>query len=167
MKAKIPYLTAKPGRHGSPRWTKADGALVLRQSKKGRRVALPLHLIPNVVARLEAETARDGAVQSATHLLVNDRTCRPWTGDAFKKAFADVRHRAAGARPACADLWFMELRHSAITRLHDAGVDALDIASITGRATASVIALLDKHYLIRSSKQAEAAFKRRLDAEKA
>lgn len=119
----------------------------------------------DIDARLEAEASREGTIQSATHLLVNDRTARPWTEDAFKKASAEVRAAAAKNHPACGDLWFMELRHSAITRLHETGVDALDIAAISGHAASSVTALLDKHYLICSAKQAEGAFQRRLAAE--
>ena len=69
------------------------------------------------------------------------------------------------AMPACAGLWFMELRHTAVTVLHEAGVDVLGIASITGHAEGSVRAILQKHYLIRTSKAAENAFRMRLAAD--
>ena len=32
-----------------------------------------------------------------------------------------------GRRPPCAGLRFMELRHTAVTRMHESGVDALGI----------------------------------------
>jgi len=160
-----------------PRWDLAPGQLVLRQSKRQRRVALPLHLVPHIVARLRAEFERPGVLTSPTHLLLHDRTGRPWDEDTFRHVFAEVRAAAAAGvpataerpaippRPECAGLWFMELRHTAITRLHEAGVDPLDIAAITGHAERSVRAVLDRHYLVRTGKAAERAFRARLAAE--
>ncbi len=72
---------------------------------------------------------------------------------------------ALEARPGCGNLWFMELRHTAVTRLHEAGVDALGIASITGHTEAGVVAILGKHYLIRTARAAENAFTKRIEAE--
>ncbi|MFW5642028.1 MAG: tyrosine-type recombinase/integrase, partial [Roseicyclus sp.] len=117
-----------------PRWDVADGWLAFRQGKRGRDVALPLGLVPHLVARLHQESERPGAVAHASHLLVNDRTGQPWKVDAFKHAFMDVRAAAAEDRPEVAGLWFMELRHTAVTRLHEAGLDALTIAGLTGHA---------------------------------
>ena len=62
-------------------------------------------------------------------------------------------------------LWFMELRHTAVTRLHEAGVDFLGIAGITGHTPGTVQAMCDKHYLVRTAKAAEGAFRKRLAAE--
>lgn len=160
-----------------PRWDMAAGHLVLRQSKRGRRVALPLHLVPQVVARLTAEAERAGALVSPSHLLVHDRTGRPWDADTFRHVFAEIRAAAAAGLPAAADrpaieprpqvagLWFMELRHTAITRLNEAGVDPLDIAAITGHTEKSVRAVLERHYLVQTGRAAERAFRARLAAE--
>jgi integrase len=149
------------------------GALVIRQGKRQRRVALPLHLVPHLVERLQAERTRDGAVVSATHLLVHDRTGQPWKLFTFDHVFAAIRAKAAAgdeeaglpAMPSCSGLRFAELRHSAVTRLNAAGVDPIDIAGITGHAEKSVRQLLDRHYLIRTAKGAERAFMARLKAE--
>lgn len=148
-----------------PRFEAADGWLTFRQSKRKRVVSLPLHLVPQLVARLEAEAARPGAVQSATHLLVHDRTGKPWREDTFKHRFAEVRAAAAEARPRCAELWFMELRHTAITRMHEAGLEPLAIAGVSGHTVGGVQQILDRHYLVRTKKGAERAFKARLAAE--
>lgn len=160
-----------------PRWDVAHGALVLRQGKTGRRVALPVHVVPHLIERLRGEAERPGAVVSKTHLLVNDHTGKPWSHDTFRHVFANVRAAAAAGLPASADrlelparpeiasLWFMELRHTAVTRLHEAGVDPLGIASITGHRETSVRAILDRHYLIRTPRGAERAFQARLAAE--
>jgi hypothetical protein len=157
---------------------RAEGeALVIRQGKTGRRVALPVHLVPHLVERLRAEAERDGAVVSPTHLLLHDRTGQPWNEHTFRHVFAEVRAAAAAglpaqgdqpaiaAMPSCADLRFMELRHTAVTRLHEAEVDDLGISGITGHTPGSVRAMCDKHYLVRTAKAAEGAFRKRLAAE--
>jgi integrase len=149
-----------------PRWDVSSGALVFKQSKTGRAVSLPVHLVPALVERLTAEAQRPGAVQSPTHALVHDHTGKPWRPDTFSHVFAEVRAEAAKVRPSCADLWFMELRHTAVTRLHEAGVDALGIASITGHSEAGVSAILGRHYLVRTARAAERAFRQRLMIER-
>jgi integrase len=149
-----------------PRWDVMGGALVFKQSKTGRTVSLPVHLVPALVERLAGEAQRPGAVQSPTHALVHEHTGKPWRPDTFGHVFAEVRAEAAKVRPSCADLWFMELRHTAVTRLHEAGVDALGIASITGHSEAGVSAILGRHYLVRTARAAERAFRQRLDIER-
>ncbi|MDB5415065.1 MAG: hypothetical protein JWR10_3400 [Rubritepida sp.] len=160
-------------------WAKEQGALVFRQGKSQRRIALPIQHVPHLVVRLEAEQARPGRVQSLTRLLLNERTGKPWNSFTFVHTFADIRAIAAEGLPAdparglpempgmpeIATLWFMELRHTAVTRNHEAGVDDLGIASITGHTPKSVRAVLDRHYLIRTEKAAARSFKQRIRAE--
>jgi hypothetical protein len=156
-----------------PPWSPEGGALTFRQGKTGRRVALPIGLVPAVVERLRAEAQRPGAVRSPTHLLLHDRTGRPWQISTFEHVFAEVREAAvrgvpeAGLPPMpdCAGLLFRELRHTAVTRLHEAGVDDLGIAGITGHTPGSVRAVLDRHYLVRTERAAAEAFRRRLEHE--
>lgn len=169
-------------------WQVEQGAIVLTQGKTGRRVALPVHLVPALVARLQAETARQVVVKLPTRqagqprratLLRHDRTGEAWNEHTFRHVFAEVRAAAVAGMaedaaqglpalpglPACEDLRFAELRHTAVTRLHEAGVDELGISGITGHTPGSVRAILDRHYLVRTAKAAEGAFKRRLAAE--
>lgn len=148
-----------------PPWRIDGGAIVLRQGKTGRQVALPVHLVPELVARLERERARQGGVASLSHLLVHDRTGRPWASFTFGHVFADIREVSARTMPACADLRWMELRHTAVTALHSAGLDALTISTITGHTSQSVQSILDRHYLIRTKEGAERAFRARLAKE--
>jgi integrase len=162
-----------------PPYREEGGAIVLRQGKTGRRVVLPVHLVPHLVARLKGEAARPDAVRGLSALLVHDRTGLPWNEHTFRHTFAAIRDIAASGRefdpktalpgvapmPACAELRFAELRHTAVTRLHEAGVDEQGIATISGHTPGSVRAILDRHYLIRTERGAEAAFKRRLAAE--
>jgi hypothetical protein len=162
-----------------PPYATDAGALVIAQGKTGRRVALPIHLVPDLVARLAAEAARPGAPRSLSHLLLHDRTGQPWRLSTFEHVFADIRAAAAAGLPAtaaepelppmpgCAALLFRELRHFAVTRMHEAGVDEQGIAGITGHTPQSVGAMLHRHYLIRTARAAEGAFRKRLAAENA
>jgi len=52
-----------------------------------------------------------------------------------------------------------------VTRLHEAHVDEQGIAGITGHTPGSVRAILDRHYIVRTAKAAEGAFRKRLAAE--
>ncbi|MFN0183026.1 MAG: tyrosine-type recombinase/integrase [Aquabacterium sp.] len=142
-----------------------QGAIVLKQGKTGRRVSLPVHLVPELVTRLEAQRTRANTLASATHLLLHEGTARPWQSYTFTHIFADIRAAAAHTMPSVATLQWMELRHTAVTMLKAAGMDALAIASITGHTAQSVQAILDKHYLIRTAAAAEDAFKARLEKE--
>ena len=137
-----------------------DGPWLLRQSKTGRYVALPVSAVPAITARLA-----EAAVGSPTHLLVHDRTQRPWTIWTFDDVFAAVRTEAARTMPSCARLQFRELRHYAVTRLHEAGVDDLGVAAITGHSAQTVRQVLERHYLVRTTAAAERALTRRVEAE--
>lgn len=164
-----------------PPWRIADGAIVLKQSKTRKRVVLHVQLVPELVARLEAERERPGTVASTRHLLIHERTGHKWHGYTFTHVFAEIRAAAAKGgtypqedgttltlppMPACADLRWMELRHTAVTMLHQAGRTALSISEVTGHTPQSVEAILDRHYLIRTSQGSEEAFKARLAKER-
>lgn len=167
-------------------WAVEAEALRIRQGKTGRTVVLPLHLVPHLVARLKAEADRERAApvvrlragrDDEPVLLRHEKTGDAWNEHTFRHVFADVRAAAAagirddaGAEllppmPSCADLRFMELRHTAVTRLHGAGCDALAISRITGHAPKSAQAIIDRHYLGESEEGAAEAFRRRLAKE--
>jgi hypothetical protein len=155
-----------------PAWTAEGGALAFRQGKTGRHVRLPLALVPHLVERLRAEAARPGQVVSTSHLVVHDRTGQPWKLFTWSHVFAEVRAAAAEGikdklepMPSCARLLFRELRHTAVTRLHEAGVDHLGIAGVTGHTEQTVRAMCQRHYLVRTERAAERAFRARLTAE--
>lgn len=154
-------------------WRVEQGAIVLRQRKRGRTVSLPVHLVPELVQRLEAERARHATVASLSHLLLHEGTNRPWQGYTFTHTFAEIRAKAATgdaqlglpAMPSVASLRWMELRHTCVTVLKAAGLDALAIAGITGHTVQSVTTMLDRHYLIRTAEAAEDAFRARMQKE--
>lgn len=143
----------------------SDGGLRFRQSKTGKEVYLPVDLVPKLARRLEEEAARwsDRNVLPTT-LIASERTGRAYSVHAFGHVFREVRDAAAKERPDMADLWFMRLRHTAVVRLGEAGVNIPQIASITGHALSSANTILER-YNIRTDKMARSAFQQRLDSE--
>lgn len=121
-------------------WTAYDGATIrLRQSKGGRRVALP------VTADLKA--ALDATRKVATTICTNSKG-QPWTQDGFQSTWQ--KHKPAG-------LTFHDLRGTAVTRLALAGCSEAEIASMTGHSLKSVSGILDRHYLHRDQRMSESA----------
>ncbi len=165
-----------------PRSVYRDGPLLITQRKTGASVALPLDMVPILKERLAAELvcARE---TSATTILVNDKTGRPWNEHSFRHVFAELRAKLGNVayeldhllpgrdmvdpgafRVRAKDLTFMHLRHTAITRLGEAGSPPGEIAAISGHSLKTVTEILER-YLVRTATVARAAFQRRLDAE--
>jgi hypothetical protein len=169
--------------------------LVLRQSKRGAGVTLPIGDVPHLVERLAGERARrqppgqapggDGRVVALT-VLVHDRTGRPWNASSFRHVFAEIRAELAATTPAFAtdrllpgrdmtdadaflvrttDLTFQVLRHTAVTALGEAGCELALIAAVSGHSIASVTKIM-RVYLVRTPAMARAAFAKRVEAER-
>jgi integrase len=167
-----------------------NGTLWVRQSKTGAGVALPVGMVAHLVQRLEEEAARvtarlkPGAPTPAT-ILVCEATGLPWKPDNFRHQFAAVRAEAAKAQPCfeidhlmpgrdmaspdcfkvrMEELTFMQLRHTAVTRLAEAECDPGLISTISGHSLATVNQILER-YMVRTGKMARLAFGRRQAAE--
>jgi len=115
----------------------------LRQSKGGRRVAMPAGA--PLRALLDA-TARRGPL-----ILTNTRGLA-WTSDGFRTSWAKTCERAG-----IDGLTFHDLRGTAVVRLAIAGATVPQIAAVTGHSLKDVEAILDAHYLGRDIRLAEAA----------
>lgn len=125
-------------------WSAYDGrALTLKQSKTGARVYIPC--TTSLRSMLDALPRGDSLT-----LLVNGQG-RPWTSDAFKKAWA----KAAGGE-AFDGLHFHDLRGTAVTMLSEAGCNIQEVAAITGHSLAGAQKILDS-YLSRTRHLAESA----------
>jgi integrase len=140
------------------------GTLVLRQRKTGARVGLPIGQVPGIGALPETGPA----------LLLNERTGRPWTVDQFRYQFSLIRDGIAGLEfplgyvredgtdtVRLGELTFMRLRHTAVTRLAEAGCTHAEIAAVTGHSLSSVARILE-HYLVSTHRLAANAFAKRL-----
>jgi hypothetical protein len=143
-----------------------DGAIgPFDQSKTGAGVELPIGLVPHLAARLDAELERRAeAVKKwkviPTTLLVCESTGRAWAADHLRHIVADIRAEC----PEAAGLVLRYLRHTAVTRLAEAGCETPMIAGVTGHSLKTVEAIIDR-YLIRTRRLAAQAFKARLKAE--
>ncbi len=156
--------------------------LVVNQAKGAKYDAhglLEVHLIPHLVTRFESAFVRQAASGiHATTAIVKESTGLPYTTWQFRDDFDQVRKALADAHPsfpadeglidrsaiATAELTFMHLRHTAVTRLAEAGVEAIAIAAITGHSPQHCVNIIDR-YLVRTRKLAAGAFRRRLEAE--
>lgn len=171
-------------------WQAVRGeTLVLRQSKRGAGVTLPIGDVPHLVARLEAERERQlgwrGDRPACLAVIANERTGLPWNPDTFRHVFAQIRAVAAKASPAfeveyllpgrdmtdpdaflvrMEDLTFQVLRHTAVTRLGEAGCELQQISAVTGHSIATVAHLM-RAYMVHTAKMARLAFGKRMAAE--
>jgi hypothetical protein len=156
----------------APRSAWSGGRIQLTQSKTGARVTIPEN--PALAERLEAERARQAVRWPGLvprYLILREGTDKPWPAEAFSHTFAEIRAALAleqssfplpdGSSAATASLWFMHLRHTAVTELATAGATALQISGITGHAPATVEQILS-HYLVRTGDLADAAQAKRL-----
>lgn len=162
-----------------------DGTLSIRQSKTGAGVMLPVALVPHLVERLGAEFRRHASYRVAPLHIIATRRNRPFTVDGFRKQFEAVRAKLAERRPTfavdflvpgrkpsdpdafivrTADLTFMHLRHTAVTRMADAGCEDSQVAAVTGHSRLSISKIIER-YCARTREQARRAFKKRIAAE--
>jgi integrase len=115
----------------------------LRQSKGGRRVAMP--------AGAPLRTLLD-VTERRGPLILTNTLGRPWTSDGFRTSWGKACERAG-----IGDLTFHDLRGTAVVRLAIAGASVPQIAAVTGHSLKDVEAILDAHYLGRDIQLAEAA----------
>jgi hypothetical protein len=160
----------------------------------GAAVALPIDQVPHLKARLDAELGRHEArrraaeaagqpVPLATSIIVSEATGQPYKADHFRHSFAAVRATLGGKCYSvdyllpgrdmtdadafvvrAAELTFMHLRHTAITRLGELGLSSTLISSVSGHSLSSVDQIL-KRYMVRTAAMARVAFQARVDAE--
>lgn len=150
-----------------------QGTLTISQSKTSARVQLPISLVPELAAGLQAhwrEGPRKQSPAGVVHLdeqrspgtlLVCESTGRGWLVESYKNAFGRVRTEAAAWCPSLARRTYMLLRHTAVVRLAEAGCTNQEIAAVTGHTLASVNGILER-YSVRTRKLAENAFRKRL-----
>ncbi len=125
-------------------WSQFNGdTITLRQGKTGTRVTVP------VIEELGAALA--AVPRKSPSMLISETTGRPYLEDNFRHVFADIR--AAAGLP---DLWFMDLRRTAVVWLAEAGCQVYEIAAITGHSLKHTVAILEV-YLPRNATMARNA----------
>ncbi len=165
-----------------PRGFYRGGNILFVQSKTGARVDLPVDMVAPLSARLEAEfKAQEKRNLAGTALLLCEATGQAWREDHFRHEFARVRARAVRDMEKIGEAWFpaewhetgrvemaalkfMHLRHTAVTRMAESGVDALAISGVTGHTPKSIDTIIER-YLVRTTALAARAFAKRLESE--
>lgn len=138
-----------------------DGVLQLIQSKTGAEAFLPIDEAPQVQKRLEQQIAINQARgDKCAALLQHSRFAEGYSPSGFMKAFTTVRDEAAKTMPEIAELQFKALRHTAITRLGEAGCTPQEIAAISGHSLKTCVHILNT-YNVATKKMARSAFRRR------
>lgn len=173
----------------APRNIYRGGSVMMRQAKTKASVALPIDMVPRLRDRLAEEIARTDARltaegrPAALNLIVSEATGLPYKADNFRHVFADIRDTVkhlvfevdyllpgrdmadpAAFKVAMADLTFTVLRHTAVTRLGELGLEPQQIASISGHSFARVLHIMER-YMVRTATMARGAFQARMDAE--
>ena len=142
------------------RWGQADwreNTITLTQAKTGARVIIPLPpLWPG--AGWPEKPDPDAP------LLICETTGAAWSPAHFRKVFARMRAACAAAHPHMAGLTFMRLRHTAITRMAEAGCSIPEIAAVSGHSLAHCNTVLER-YLVRTAPLAASAMARRIEKE--
>ena len=133
------------------------GALVKTQKKTGAEVQLPVDLVPHLQQRLAAQLLRN---PQGSRYLLSGITGLGMSENSFNTLFNLIRTAAELPK----NLNFRTLRHTAITRMGEAGVPLQHIAAVSGHSFKTCEQILDR-YNIRTAKMAQEAFRLRLASE--
>lgn len=145
-------------------WDQWDGTafVVVQQKKRGdRRLYLPV--------TEETRQMIEASARKSTYVIVDELTGTPFVDEpgtskrsrttAFARAFKKTRIRAGITR----DIWFADLRRTALTELGNSGATDTEIVSISGHSHGSPIL---KRYVIADKAAALAAAEKRVSAQK-
>ena len=143
-----------------------NGKLYKKQSKTGAEVILPIDQVPELKHRMDAQIRHNRQSVIPSTVLIAGANGQPYSDRWFTQIFTNIRDAAADKHPELKidKLVFKDLRHTAVTRLAEAGCSTPMIASITGHSFRTCEEIVDR-YNIRTIKMAEEAFKMRLTAE--
>lgn len=147
-------------------WTHyRDGRFYVTQNKTGTEVVVGHS--PLIVKRLDWAQKRKHAI--STTIVVNENTGKPYSADAFEDAFNDVLALAIAGDaalgiepcPALVGAKFRWLRHTAVTRMSEAGATVQHISAVSGHSLKTVQTILEK-YLTKTVALADAGLALRL-----
>lgn len=150
-----------------------NGVFKIIQNKTGAEVSIPTGIIGKLDIRIKDQIKRNNSREICSTTLLPQEDGKPYTDDCFSKHFIKIRksivktltdsgHDEYAAH--FAQLTFQTTRHTAVTRLAEAGCELPEIASITGHTLASCVRIIEK-YLSKTEKLAENAFKKRQQME--
>lgn len=137
-----------------------NGAIIKTQKKTGAEVELPVDLVPHLQERIAAQLTRNAQMPHGSRYLLAGISGAGISESTFNSLFNLIR-TAAGLPK---NLNFRTLRHTAITRMGEAGVPLQHIAAVSGHSFKTCEQILDR-YNIRTAKMAQEAFRLRLASE--
>lgn len=109
-----------------------EGWLTVKQSKTGQSLFVPLH--PDLVTLLQAAEDFKGSIVKNSH-------GKPYTPDGFQTVYGRFASKLKQDGLLRKDRTFHGLRHTAATRLADAGADDRTIMAITGHKQTSMVSV--------------------------
>lgn len=137
-----------------------NGKLYKRQKKTKAEVELPVDVVPHLQARLAEQLRRNRLANPACPFLLPGVRGIGMSEAAFTAAFNLIRNAAGLSKK----LTFRTLRHTAVTRLGEAGCTPQLISAVTGHTLKTCVQILET-YNITTARMAEEAFRLRLAAE--
>lgn len=128
-------------------WCLSQGKTSTDYVKVGLEIPLEPVLLEKIRGAIRVNRARDRAADPPrllTHVLVDDRTGKPWTARAFIRAWTEILEHAAKAtqRPQMRELVWHDLRRTRVVRLRRRGMAKEMIASLTGHSLRSIEEML-------------------------
>jgi integrase len=137
---------------------RSNGRIFLKQHKTGALVDIPE--IGFLTTRLEAASARRKGMRiNWPGIIINERDCRPFLYENYRRLFVSIVEQAATTMPELADFRDKHLRKTCVTWLSNAGCTPQQIAEITGHTLKSVHTIL-RHYNARDPERADTAILR-------
>lgn len=143
-----------------------DGEISITQGKTGSEVWLAVDMVPDLKARLDQQIGRNRKKKTAGIHIIQRADGQPYTSDGFNTMFTRIRDNMIVKEhdATLKDLKFMNLRHTAVTRLAESGCTLPEIAAITGHTFKSCQEIIDR-YNVRTKKMARGAFVKRLTSQ--
>lgn len=130
-------------------WSAYDGeAIESRQAKTGDPLWVPAHqelrpVLDDAKCRAETRAKAKPGKPVAVTIVVGARG-RPFTESGFRARFFKIIRELTATGKVQPGLTFHGLRHTAATKLADAGCDTRDIMAITGHKTEAMVARYTK-----------------------
>jgi integrase len=137
----------------------SKGTIFRQQNKTHAEVLLPIDDVPQLKARLDLQLEHNRRLAVAPMVLFPQPSGLPYSEYWFTHKVAEIRDAVPGMRP----LIFKDLRHTAVTRLAEAGATIPQIASITGHSFRTCEEIVDR-YNIRTARMAKEGFRLRIAA---
>lgn len=135
-------------------WSDFNGkAFRLRQSKTKVLIEVPAR-----TSLLDFLSKMDKTTQT---IVVNENSGLPFKEDHFRKIFRKIKFIAAKKYPHIdfSNLWYMDLRRTAVVRMGEVGATEAEISAVTGHKIESCRQILEV-YLPRNSKMARHAIRK-------